>query len=596
MEKRAVLAFVLIIMIWIGYYYFVIPMYVPTSEPVLTEGSGNPNDISSQPNNNTSPNNTFPRVDPPVKSFREAPVNEGGENVSPVSSDQIPTRIDQNRNREADSWDRSEQVTFLFSAPSDENPQDVLIESEYFRGIISTQGANITSWQLKKYRGIDGPWVELIPQGREYGPDIILTSEEGPYSLQNVMFDSNRDRLNLSESKKQGTLVFTGTTQNGLTITKQYTFNNDNYAFEIKVGMNGGGNLPLGSKYYLRWGGGIRVTEQDASQDLLAFRGFAQLGDTFIDEDGLGTEIEDPRAETTGELLWTGVRSKYFLAAFIPQDNPGKGYRLNGRPINTGEIQDRQISAEISMTLSSSINDKFLIYLGPVHYETLESYGFGLENAVDLGWSIISPVSKITLSMLVWLHQFISNYGIVIIILSVFVKIILFPLTYKSMKATQGMQQIQPQMEALREKHKNDSQKLNKEMMKLYKEGGVNPLGGCLPMVLQMPILFSLYTVFSSTIELRDAPFIDAWINDLSLKDPIYVLPVLMGLTMLLQSKMTMKDPRQAMFIYVMPIVLFFIMKDLPSGLILYWTMVNILTIIQQYIQNRFFPISPATT
>jgi YidC/Oxa1 family membrane protein insertase len=231
-----------------------------------------------------------------------------------------------------------------------------------------------------------------------------------------------------------------------------------------------------------------------------------------------------------------------------------------------------------------------------VHYETLESYGFGLENAVDLGWSIISPVSKITLSMLVWLHQFISNYGIVIIILSVFVKIILFPLTYKSMKATQGMQQIQPQMEALREKHKNDSQKLNKEMMKLYKEGGVNPLGGCLPMVLQMPILFSLYTVFSSTIELRDAPFIDAWINDLSLKDPIYVLPVLMGLTMLLQSKMTMKDPRQAMFIYVMPIVLFFIMKDLPSGLILYWTMVNILTIIQQYIQNRFLPISPATT
>ena len=162
------------------------------------------------------------------------------------------------------------------------------------------------------------------------------------------------------------------------------------------------------------------------------------------------------------------------------------------------------------------------------------------------------------------------------------------------------MQLLQPKMASLKEKYKNDSAKLNKEMMKLYKDGGVNPIGGCLPMVLQMPILFALYTVFSSTIELRGEPFIEnigpwTWISDLSLKDPIYVLPVLMGVTMLLQSKMTMKDPRQVIFIYVMPLVLFFIMKDLPSGLILYWTMINILTIIQQYIQNRFFPSPPAT-
>ena len=161
------------------------------------------------------------------------------------------------------------------------------------------------------------------------------------------------------------------------------------------------------------------------------------------------------------------------------------------------------------------------------------------------------------------------------------------------MKATQGMAQLQPKMESLKEKYKNDSTKLNQAMMKLYREAGVNPLGGCLPLLLQMPILIALYTIFSSTIELRDAPFF-GWIQDLSLRDPYYVLPILMAVTMLLQSKMTMKDPRQAMFVYIMPVVLFFIMMNLPAGLILYWTMINVLTIAQQAIQNRYFPVQPS--
>ena len=587
MEKRALLAFVLIILIWVGYYYFIYPMYLPPPKPEI---SGDINTVSPPPR-------TVDTETPPVNA-PTTPQSMSDNQIMP--SDSLGLN---NQQGEADrvqyfqSWDRSEQVTLLQSEASVANPQDIVIESDLYRGIINTRGANVTSWQLKNYRGFDGPWVELIPQDREYGPELIVTSEEGPYSFQDVLFTPSQDDLNLNDSRKQGTLVFTGKTLNGLTVSKHYTFNHDNYAFEVKVNFDKGGNLHLGSKYYLRWGGGIRVTEEDMVQDLSAFKGFAQVGDTFIEEGDLGTSIEDPRPDTSGDLLWTGVRSKYFLAALIPMDKPGKGYRLNGRPVNlVGDLQDRQISAEVAMNLSSPLIDSFILYLGPVHYETLEQYGFGLENSVDLGWAILRPISKITLICLVWLHQFISNYGIVIIVLSIFVKILLYPLTHKSLKATQGMQLLQPKMEALKEKYKNDSQKLNKEMMKLYKEGGVNPLGGCLPMILQMPILFSLYTVFSSTIELRDAPFIDGWIQDLSLKDPIYVLPILMGLTMLIQSKMTMKDPRQAMFVYIMPLVLFFIMKDLPSGLILYWTMINVLTIIQQYIQNRFFPTPVATS
>lgn len=593
MENRALLAFALIILIWVGYYYFVVPQFMPPpSTPNAVDDITTPSTESEPEAINSDVQSVPPTENQPSEIVADTP------SPSPAQANTTSGQdISQSAIRErkfADSWDRSEKVALLQGASDALTAQDIVVESDLYRGVITTVGGNIKSWQLKEYKGKDGPWVELIPQSRELGPEVILTSEEGPYSFENVVFETSQMSLNLSEAKSQGNLKLIGRTRNGLVLTKEYVFSNDNYAFKVNISIDGDANIPLGSKYYLRWGGGIRITEQDAVLDLQAFRGFAQIGDTVIDEDGLGTEVEEPRPETTGELTWTGVRSKYFLAALIPQDRPGKGYRLNGRPIPAGEIQDRQISAEVSMNLSSPLSNEFLLYLGPVHYETLEMYGVGLENAVDLGWPVISFFSKITLSMLVWLHQFISNYGIVIIVLSVFVKILLYPLTHKSMKATQGMQLIQPKMEALREKYKNDAQKLNTEMMKLYREAGVNPLGGCLPLVLQMPILFALYTVFSSTIELRDAPFI-GWITDLSLRDQYFVLPILMGLTMLIQSKMTMKDPRQAMLVYVMPIVLFFIMKDLPSGLILYWTMINILTIIQQFIQNKYLPAKPAT-
>ena len=505
-----------------------------------------------------------------------------------------PPRIEDRPRQDlaADSWDRSERVLFLPPAEGAPAPRDIVVENQYFRGVINTMGGVITSWKLKGYRGIGGDEVELVPPDRESGPDIVLTTERGPRSTRALRFTADRDAVVLGPGQSSGSVTLTADAPGGLTITKAFVINRDDYAVDLQVRIDGGQDLALGSKYYLRWGGGINVTEQDWDQDLYAFRGFASLNDTVIDED-LGTEFEDPRPETTGETHWVGVRSKYFFTAMVPVDRKARGYRLNGRPVQRPQYDDRQIAAELSMGLASPLTDNFLLYLGPVHYDTLESYGYGLEGAVDLGWTIIQPISRITLISLVWLHQFITNYGVVIIVLSIIVKILLFPLTHKSMKATQGMAALQPKMESLKEKHKNDSTKLNQEMMKLYRDAGVNPLGGCLPLLLQMPILIALYTIFSSTIELRDAPFI-GWIQDLSLRDPYYVLPVLMAATMLIQSKMTMKDPRQAMFVYIMPAVLFFIMMNLPSGLILYWTMINVLTIVQQAFQNRFFPVQPA--
>lgn len=602
MEKRVLGAFGLIILTWIGYYYIIYPMYAPQRPAPVdrTVPQEQPRDFAAgddpagvYPQGET----TGPAFDAPPDAARsafdappDAAVTEPGRTPPPRIEDR--PRQDPRQDLAADSWDRSERVLFLPPVEGAPAPREIVVENQYFRGVINTMGGVITSWKLKGYRGIGGEDVELIPPDRESGPDIVLTTERGPRSTRALRFAADRDAVVLGPGQSSGSVTLTADAPGGLTITKAFVINRDDYAVDLQVRIDGGQDLALGSKYYLRWGGGINVTERDWDQDLYAFRGFASLNDTVIDED-LGTEFEDPRPETTGETHWVGVRSKYFFTAMVPVDRKARGYRLNGRPVQRAQYDDRQIAAELSMGLASPLMDNFLLYLGPVHYDTLESYGYGLEGAVDLGWTIIQPISRITLISLVWLHQFITNYGVVIIVLSIIVKILLFPLTHKSMKATQGMAALQPKMESLKEKHKNDSTKLNQEMMKLYRDAGVNPLGGCLPLLLQMPILIALYTIFSSTIELRDAPFI-GWIQDLSLRDPYYVLPVLMAATMLIQSKMTMKDPRQAMFVYIMPAVLFFIMMNLPSGLILYWTMINVLTIVQQAFQNRFFPVQPA--
>lgn len=562
MEKRALLAFGLILLVWVFYFS---PYY---QEDIMGVNPSPPN--SAEPSSTPAPSGS-----PSDNSITEIPQVENR-----------PTPV-QNT---LENWDREEKLLTL-KADSSTGQREIVVEGDYYRGVIDTKGGVIRSWKLKHYEGLDSPWVELIPQPNSGGPFVRLNSEEGIIDLSQVVFESDNQDLLLNSSKSSGTISLHYSDNSGLEVIKRFIFSNADYAVSTQIELKHGNNIALGNKYALRWDG-IRVTEPNREFDLLEFRAFRQVGDNIEDLDIGSEEVEGK--QLTATTHWVGVRSKYFFAGIIPDNQPGVGSLLSGRPTTVDGQTGRQLAAEIEMPLTSQVRDQFLIYLGPVDYDLLAQYNKGLEGVVYLGWAIIAPISKIILIMLVWLHQFITNYGLVIIILSIIVKVVLYPLTYKSMKATQGMQQLQPKMEQLKQKYKDDAQRLNKEMMKLYREQGVNPIGGCLPMLLQMPILYSLYIIFSSTIELRRAPF-GFWIEDLAQKDPYYVMPILMGLTMLIQSKMTMKDPRQAAFIYFMPVVLFIFMMDLPSGLVLYWTMVNILTIIQQFIQNRYLP-TPATS
>jgi YidC/Oxa1 family membrane protein insertase len=219
---------------------------------------------------------------------------------------------------------------------------------------------------------------------------------------------------------------------------------------------------------------------------------------------------------------------------------------------------------------------------------------------VDFGWKWIRPLSRLIFAFMLLCHRAIPNYGVVIIILSALTKLLFWPLTQKSFKSMREMQRLQPEMAAMKEKYKNDPQRLNKAMMELYRERGVNPVGGCLPLLLQMPVFISLFNVLRLTIELRRAPFM-LWIRDLSapdvvarmpfslpfIGDAVSVLPILMGIAMFLQQKMSATDPKQAAMTYMLPIVFTVMFFRFPSGLVLYWLVNNVLTIGHQYLMAR---------
>ena len=279
----------------------------------------------------------------------------------------------------------------------------------------------------------------------------------------------------------------------------------------------------------------------------------------------------------------------------------------------SASFKDKELY-NISAQMKSDKIANISLYLGPLEYERIKNLGVNLELVMDFGWAIIRPISKSVLWVLKTMHTVIPNYGVILIIFSILVKLIVYPLTKRSYQSTQAMQSIQPEVNALREKYKNNPTKLNQATMELYKKKGVNPLGTCFPMLLQMPLLFALFTVFRSTIELRGEPFV-FWIKDLSAPDvlfylpfkiPLYgnyvcALPILMALSMYAQQKMMQPNnatgpqaDQQKMMQYFMMGFFFLLFNGFPSGLNLYYTLFNILTIAQQKLtKNEKAAIKP---
>jgi YidC/Oxa1 family membrane protein insertase len=289
----------------------------------------------------------------------------------------------------------------------------------------------------------------------------------------------------------------------------------------------------------------------------------------------------------SGDIRWFGFEDKYFLQALIQKNISNATVSI--RRTDAKNVAVIYTTSPTTIQPGTSLNKDNIIFIGPKEIKTLKAVGYDLNKALDFGFFDI--IAKPLLISMNWIDTYTNSYGLTIVILTIFIKILLYPLTLKSFTSMKELQKVQPLMKEIQQKYKDDKQKLNQELMKLYQEHKINPMGGCLPMLLQIPILFALYRVFFSAIELRHTPFhlFGTWLPDLSAPDPYYITPVLMGASQFVMQKMTPTagDPMQQKMMLIMPVIFTFMFLNFPSGLVIYWLVSNVLSIAQQAYINR---------
>ncbi len=477
------------------------------------------------------------------------------------------------------------------------------IHTPLISGKISSKGGGtFEQWYLNGYQTWEGHHAKIIDHtSLENGVDIILTTISGErLNLNDYKFNIEGSVPELIELGPEDTYTFKyQMALQNTTIQKNITVYGNSYHFDLELIVLGAKNLLLNDDYEVSWINGLPSNEKNISEDYTYSESYARMGGE-LENFNIDSEEKVKPAPINGQTDWIAIRTKYFLSAVIPTDVQTSGAVFAGEGIKINDIIERRYNTSIICDLKGqSIRDTYSVYMGPLDYSVLSDYNNDLTDLImNHGWyeRTFRPISLLILRVFKFFQLFIPNYGIVIILFSIFVKIVVYPLTKKSYKSMKEMSRVQPLLTETREKYKSDPQRMNKETMKLYKEHGINPLGGCLPMLLQLPLLGALFIVFRSTIQLRGASFIPGWINDLSSADTIFtlpfklplygdqfnILPILMAGTMIFQSKMTMQDPKQKAMVYIMPIFMLLIFNQFPSGLNLYYTMFNLLTIIQQ--------------
>lgn len=481
----------------------------------------------------------------------------------------------------------------------------VTVETDRYRMVIDSRGAQITSLKLKPYGRYLREEVELIPARDGERPGYRFWTNDGlvQSSKQRYLVTGKGDAGDVSiklTGLEKDTLVFASPLGAGRELRIKYTFTGDQFVFFVAAEGVGGETLWVRDYAEVVWSEGLAYTETDSAQDLAFSKAFTLYAGDILEEQDLDAKKSVLTNPTSGQVRWGAVRSKYFIAALLPETSSGVGGWMESKHDSTAvrKVQPNRLGVGVRIALQgSSPVTPVRVFVGPLDTKILESIDPTLKKTISWGYSLFAPFSKGILWGLKALYEIVPNYGWCIIIFSILIKVLLWPLTYKAYAATAAMQRVQPKLVTLREKYKDDPQRLNKEMMKLYKEEKVNPMGGCLPMLLQLPLLFALFTVFRSTIEFRQAPFA-LWITDLSLPDfifqlpfaiPFYgdhfaVLPLLMAVSTYYQSKLTMTDPNQKMMLYMMPVMMLVMFNSFPSGLNLYYTLFNVWTVVQQKI------------
>ncbi len=476
------------------------------------------------------------------------------------------------------------------AAATDTIPEVLIpVETDAYIGELSSKGGGFVELRLKGYRYADSGNVALLPPNPVATPTLI--SQISNFSDANIRYTPDVRSISVSGSSSPQKLRFTAEIPGRGTLVKEYTFYPNRHDFDIRLTINGAQQLGLGKEYILAWLPQIPPSEKNLNTDYGSYKGTAYLGGEIHKLDSFKDGVL--KEDLTGSAQFVGSRSKYFGYAFIPQNTLSNGAYFRGKEQKIkgpdGSYTEKRISAGIVIPTGSAenIDNSFKVFAGPLDYKLLKQYHVDLQDMIDWGWKIIQPFSLAVYWFCYWLHGSIPNYGIVVIITGILLKLITLPLTRKSVKSMAAMKELQPKMEELKAKYKSDAQKLNQEVMKLYKKEGVNPMGGCLLMLPQMPLFFGLYQVFRSTIEFRQAYFMPPW-TDLSQPDPFpYILVLLTAILTFFQQKMSQSDPKFKMMVYIMPIFFFFIMKNLPAGLVLYWLTFTALSVLETMLLKR---------
>ncbi len=459
--------------------------------------------------------------------------------------------------------------------------QDVTVETDLYRAVFSTKGGALKRLVLKRYKETAGP----------QGKDVAMVAEDNAavYPLRSnlegfpvdagTVFGVTASSLSVAKGEKR-VLDFTLTSPSGVVFQKSYTFSGDSYAIDLVQKVTNTGSAPQSGSVQL-------LLTNHAAPPKDGGGRFEVFGPATLTAEGVSfdkiKELDKGEKAYQKGVLWTGFADKYFLGAALAVNNSIQSVRIK---TVGGYIENVIGSAQLTARPGESVTVPVRLYFGPKDLDILKSQGSRLEESIDLGW--FSAIAKPLLFTLKFFHRYLGNYGLAIIVITVILKILFFPLTHKSYKSMKEMQKLQPKMQELKEKHKDDRDAMNKAVMELYQTHKVNPLGGCLPMVVQIPVFFALYKALMFSIELRHAPFY-FWIHDLAGKDPYYVTPIIMGVTMFIQQKMTpsQMDPVQAKMMLALPVVFTFMFLNFPSGLVLYWLVNNVLTIAQQTYINK---------
>lgn len=487
-----------------------------------------------------------------------------------------------------------------FAQASTGTEQTITVENDLFKATLSSKGATLKSLVLKKHFDVNGKPFNLISSKEKGALSMLFLSNDGKrIDTRDLYFRSLDAKASETVSGKEKLSVsYVLDVDAARSITVTYTFTGNSYVVDYDLKLNGFASTIAGNEYQLNWDGGLVYSEKDHKDESANALAGAYLGGGLLKLDASDAK-KSYREEESGKAEWIAVRNKYFVSALIPQRST-EGVYLQGSKTAGSEVENYVAALKMAVPAGqNTVDDRYRLYVGPLDYNTVRSLGIGLEKIMDFGWDWLTrPFAEyLILPIFNWMNKYVTNYGLIIIIFAFLIKLVTWPLSHASTKSMKKMAALQPMMQELQEKYKNDPAKMQNELGRIYKEAGVNPLGGCLPTVIQMPLLFAMFYVFRSSIQLRQHGFL--WAKDLSVPDsildfgfavPLYgdhiaVMPILMAVTVFLQQKITpttQTNDQMKIMLWMFPAMMLLFFNNMPAGLGLYYLMFNIFSIAQQ--------------